>query len=236
MPSIKKFFKELWKRLRGERVALIIPAISSDVPAEVARRFDIIKRLGVKHVHLDVADGVFSAARIFDTPQKLAALAPFAKDFFIEVHLMVTHPQPFLEVLAKIGVRRALVHAETMSLHEFTEMFFALKRAYPRFEVGVVALPETAAEYLVPYGAVCGFLECLGVAPGYSGQAMKIGTLEKVAYIRRNIPSCIIEVDGGVHVHNAGELKRAGADILVSSAYIFSSPNPIAAYAELFEA
>lgn len=236
MPRLKKFLEHLWKRFRGERPALIIPAINAATTEVALKQFEIVKRIKIKHVHLDVADGIFSAARMFKTPESLLVLEPYTKDFFIEVHLMVTHPQPFLEVLAKIGVRRAMVHAETLSLREFTDIFFILKRHYPRFQIGVASLPETEAEYLVPYGAVCGFLECLTVAPGYSGQAMRVGAIEKVQYIRHSIPSCVIEVDGGIHPHNAGELKRAGADILVSGSYIFSSPNPIAAYAELAEA
>ncbi|NLZ43663.1 MAG: ribulose-phosphate 3-epimerase, partial [Clostridia bacterium] len=71
------------------------------------------------------------------------------------------------------------------------------------------------------------------VNPGYGGQKLIRGVLEKVEKLRRIIDeknlNCRIGVDGGINMETAGEVIAAGADHLVAGTYIFGSPDPAAA-------
>jgi ribulose-phosphate 3-epimerase len=67
----------------------------------------------------------------------------------------------------------------------------------------------------------------LGVYPGFGGQSMQPGTLEKIESARKyadqmnhRIP---IAVDGGVKPENAVNLVQAGADILIMGTALFRS-------------
>ena len=70
----------------------------------------------------------------------------------------------------------------------------------------------------------------LAVEPGISGQEFQDNQLEKIRVLREKIPNAKIEVDGGINIRNAFDIKQAGADILVSSSYIWNSGNPKEAY------
>lgn len=219
--------------LKGEKNALVIPAINSPDVKSIGEKFLALQAMGVLRAHVDIADGAFAPVHLLDSPETIQTLAPYAKRFFIETHLMVMDPLKYVDALVAAGVRRIIFHVETMPLHRFTEAFFSIKKKYPRLQIGVAMLPGTDADTAVPYGGICGFIECLTVQPGFSGQEAIAGVGEKIEYIRRGLSSCVIEVDGGVNDANAGALKKAGADILVSGAYIFSSPDPRVAYEKL---
>ncbi len=227
LKSLLRFF-----RLRRRRIA-VIPAVNcKDTPC-VVERLSTLRPLGFKYVHLDVADGAFAPASLLMESGAPDAVKEHAKGMFIEVHLMVTKPLLEIDRWVAAGVRRVLIHVETLGIREFTDNFFALKKKHPRLEIGVSILPETDAEEAVPYVAVCGFAQCLAVHPGYSGQTFITGAIEKVEYLRRDLPACVIEIDGGITPELATRAREAGADIVVSGAYLWDAPDFMKAYAEL---
>lgn len=226
------FIRILLFFLRRRRIA-VIPAVNcSDTPC-VAERLKALRSLGFKYAHLDVADGALAPVSLLMEPGAGDEVKHEGKGMFLEVHLMVTKPLELVEKWATAGARRVMVHMETMGIREFTDNFFAFKKKYPRLEIGVSILPETDAEEAVPYVAVCGFAQFLAVRPGYSGQKFIPGTIEKIEYLRRDLPACIIEVDGGMNPELAKRAREAGADIIVSGAYLWDAPDFIKAYNEL---
>ena len=134
------------------------------------------------------------------------------------------------------GVRRIFLHVETVPFHEFSAAFFSLKRRYPKLEIGIAILPETDAESAVPFLGLCGLALCLAVKPGFSGQEFISGTIEKIEYLRRDLPACVIEVDGGITPPLVKRAREAGADIAVSGAFVWDAPDFLSAYNELTEA
>ena len=46
----------------------------------------------------------------------------------------------------------------------------------------------------------------------------------------------LIEIDGGVGLQNAGDLKKAGADVLVAGNAVFKASDPVATIRQLNEA
>ena len=77
------------------------------------------------------------------------------------------------------------------------------------------------------------FFLVLAVSAGQSGDSFNEMALEKIKFLREKTPQAIIEVDGGVNFETAKMVKEAGANIIVSSSYIFDSPDPAGAFQEL---
>ncbi len=78
-------------------------------------------------------------------------------------------------------------------------------------------------------------MQFLAVTPGFSGQKFQENVLEKIRTLRARDPRVIIEVDGGITLDVARRVKEAGANVLVSSSYIWNSSNPKEAFRALQE-
>jgi ribulose-phosphate 3-epimerase len=229
-------FLPFLRRARSPRILPVIPAFNSPDFSTIESRFATLKNLHITHAHVDVSDGKFSPASLFPSPGDASRFERFAKDFFIEAHLMVEDPRSFAESWIAAGARRVVMHVEKMPLKEFAEFFFAFKRRHPRAELGAALLPETDPEYAIPYIAICGYALVLAVPPGFSGQTFREHSLETIEEIRRAVPSAVIEVDGGLNAETAVRVKRAGASVLVSGSYLFDADNFAGRYRALVEA
>jgi ribulose-phosphate 3-epimerase len=84
-----------------------------------------------------------------------------------------------------------------------------------------------------PYLKHSRLFQVLAVQPGPSGQPFLSSVLEKIRFLREEHPDATIEVDGGINLETAKLVKEFGADTIVSSSYIFNSPDPKRAYQEL---
>ena len=60
------------------------------------------------------------------------------------------------------------------------------------------------------------------VRSGFSGQEFDMQMLDKIKWLREKRPNLDIEVDGGINLETAKAAKEAGANILVSTSYIFN--------------
>jgi len=112
------------------------------------------------------------------------------------------------------------VHVEACDLSRVLPMIKKLG-----CKAGAVINPPTPLEKILPFCAGADFILVMTVNPGFGGQAMVEGTLEKIAQLKKvlaehklNIP---IEVDGGVKLENINNFAKAGADIFVSGSGIF---------------
>ncbi len=179
-------------------------------------------------LHLDVTDGAFTFHKTWGDPTEWANMrTPFAP----EVHLMVEHPERYIEPWLAAGAKRFIIHIETVEEGLLKEI--AAKCARRGAEVMVSSRPETSTKKLEPYLAHFKMFQVLAVHPGPAAQKFLPLTLEKIKFLRRRVPGAIIEVDGGITPATARRAKVAGADIVVSASHIFGSEDPGAAYEEL---
>ncbi len=179
-------------------------------------------------LHLDVTDGAFTFHKTWNRPTEWANLrTPYA----LEAHLMVERPESEIEAWIAAGAKRLILHVETIAARSFAEILARCKRR--GVAVMLSSRPETPARKLEPYLKTCGMFQVLAVHPGPASQKFLPLTLQKVRWIRRHAPHAIIEVDGGMTPATARRAKDAGADIAVSSSYIFGSNNPREAYEAL---
>jgi len=174
-------------------------------------------------LHLDVMDGHFVPNLSFGFPliKTIRSLSKLPLD----VHLMVTNPDFHVPLLAEIGVQWISFHQETVfHSHRLIQQIKS-----HGIKAGLALNPATPINTLDSILPELDYVLLMSVNPGYSAQAFIPFVLDKLQYLsdyrKTRSLSFLIEVDGGVTDQNAQQLISAGADILVSASFIFSSQN-----------
>jgi ribulose-phosphate 3-epimerase len=179
-------------------------------------------------LHLDVTDGSFTAHKTWADPMQWEKLkSPFG----LEVHLMVEHPEEYADNWLAAGARRLIVHAESLTPQSMHEILSTAERYH--VEVMLASKPESISEELVPYFRQFTAFQVLAVQPGPAGQEFLPFVCEKIRFLREELPDAIIEVDGGMNPETVRQVKDVGANMIVSSSYIFTAADPKKAYEEL---
>jgi len=197
----------------------ILAADFSRLADEVAK----VEAAGADLIHLDVMDGHFVPNLTLGTPVVAAIRRCTALP--LDVHLMITNPDDYLETFVRAGASVISVHVEvTPHLHRTVGRIRELGA-----RAGVAINPATPVAVLAEVAAVIDVVIIMSVNPGFTGQAFIPGTLNKVAECRALLASrgstAAIEVDGGVDRTNAAALVHAGASILVAGAAVFHAPD-----------
>ncbi len=207
-------------------MAEIVPGILARTPEQL---YADLRRLEphTSRVHIDIIDGHFAPNTTVNGYDELAAFDTLLK---FDIHLMVNEPAAVLERWYGIkNAERFFVHAEAVG-----DVSQALAHAHEKQRwIGVALNPETDGAAAERFLANADGVLLLGVHPGFSGQKMLPGTVEKVAALRANHPELFIGVDGGIDLETALQAKGAGATMLVSTSYILRSPDIAAAIKNL---
>jgi ribulose-phosphate 3-epimerase len=179
-------------------------------------------------LHCDIADGSMTFNKTWGSPTEWAALhVPYQ----LEVHLMVDRPERVAADWIAAGARRFIVHIEAVTDESLVALFDLCD---PRgVGIALSSNPETTLDRLAPYLKHFPMFQILCVHPGLAGQPFLPLMLEKIAWLRREYPHVIIEVDGGINPQTAALVKTAGADLAVSASYLLNNPNPQQAYITL---
>jgi ribulose-phosphate 3-epimerase len=199
----------------------IAPSILS---ADFARLADAVAQIeagGADLVHVDVMDGHF-VPNITIGPPVVAALKRVTK-LPLDVHLMISEPDRYLEAFVQAGAAMLTVHSEVLPhLHRTLTHIRSLGA-----KAGVAINPSTPVSAIADVTAQMDHLLVMSVNPGFGGQTFIPHSLAKIAAARdllaANGSQAVIEVDGGVDRENAASIVRAGASILVAGASIFGT-------------
>lgn len=189
---------------------------------------DIAKVASVADIlHLDVMDGHFVPNITFGPP--LVASVRKATKMFLDVHLMITYPQKYVEAFAKAGADLISFHVESQcDPVEVVKQIRGLGK-----QVGVTLNPDVPIERLEPVLDLVDMVLIMTVPAGFGGQAFREDCLEKVRWVRKRKPELSIEVDGGISVDTIGRVTQAGADTFVAGTAVFGKADPAAAVNEL---
>ncbi len=179
-------------------------------------------------VHLDVSDARFTFGKSWGDA---SAWQKIGEGVHTEVHLMVEEPEKVVEQWLEAGAKRLIIHIETINEHSFEEIESVAKKYGA--ELMLAISPETPIEKLEPYLGKASEFQVLAVHAGPAGQNFLPLVLDKVKFLRKELPDAKIEVDGGINLEIAKLAKDAGADMVTSASYIFGNKEPKKAYEEL---
>jgi ribulose-phosphate 3-epimerase len=198
----------------------IAPSILSADFCRLGEQVREAEAAGADYIHVDVMDGHY-VPNITVGPLVVEAVRRVTK-LPLDVHLMITNADAYLERFAAAGAAILTVHAEACShLHRTVQVIRDLG-----VRPGVTINPAT------PLGAIDEILEyvdlvlIMTVNPGFGGQEFIGSMLDKIARLRRILEdrglATEVEVDGGVGVSTIPALVSAGATVLVAGASVFN--------------
>ena len=202
----------------------IAPSILSADFARLADAVGIMEAAGADQIHVDVMDGHF-VPNITIGPPVVAALKRVTR-LPLDVHLMITDPDRYLEAFASAGASIITVHTEAVThLHRTLSRIRQLGA-----RAGVAINPATPLDHVQEVAGDFDVLLIMSVNPGFGGQSFIPRSVAKVAAAKAMLAAAgsaaDIEVDGGVDLTNAATLAGAGATMLVAGASIFGTANP----------
>ncbi|MHC1750414.1 MAG: ribulose-phosphate 3-epimerase [Cellulosilyticaceae bacterium] len=194
-------------------------------------------KAGAPYIHVDVMDGHFVP--------NISLGAPIAKalrkhiDGVMDVHLMISNPDQYLEDFKAAGADIVTVHIEaTPHIHRTLQRIHELG-----MKAGVALNPGTPVSMLEPILQDIDMVLIMSVNPGFGGQKFIPYSLTKIKQVREMIVTSgrdiLLEVDGGVDLTNVETVVSAGANVIVAGSAVFNAPNVeerVQAFNSLFEA
>ncbi len=199
---------------------MLSPSVSPSLMcADIFRLREIIddfEKNNIEYLHIDVMDGVFVPNFCLGTDycRRLKA----GTSIPLDIHLMVTEPLAKLDVFPFGSGDIVSVHHESDS---YENTVAALRKIRERNAKPFIAInPDTPAETVADYIEYTDGVLLMTVYPGFAGQQMVPGSLEKIEKVRKYLDSegktdISIEVDGNVNYEKAPLMRKHGADIFV---------------------
>ncbi len=216
------------------RKVMIAPSILSANFAKMGEEVRLMEESGADVIHYDVMDGVFVNNITFGL-KMLQDIRPYTR-LPIDAHLMIVNPEKYVERFAKAGADYITVHYEACkdNLREVLELIRSTG-----VKCGAVINPDTPVEKIKDVIPLCDMVLVMSVFPGFAGQKFIPSALDKLRELREIIDGSgkeiLLELDGGVTAENVGEIKAAGADVIVAGNAVFGAPDRAAMIKRLKE-
>lgn len=203
---------------------IIAPSVLSADFARLGEEVEMINQSAAEWLHVDVMDGVFVPNISFGFPV-METLRRYSRKP-LDVHLMITHPEKYVERFCDAGAWSVGFHLEATD--DPRPILDLIRKKGVR--TCLTINPDIDVHRLDPYLGEVDMVLIMSVFAGFGGQKFIPEALDKVRYLRQQITdrglSTLIEVDGGVNVANASLVFEAGADVLVAGSAVFHAPDP----------
>lgn len=210
---------------------IVAPSILAADFANLEREVKMLNESPADWIHIDIMDGEFVPNISFGIPVTQAIKRHAKKP--MDVHLMIIHPERYVEAFHQAGAAIISVHIEACNhLHRNIQQIKALG-----CKAGVAVNPHTSISDLENTIADIDLICLMSVNPGFGGQKFIENTYLKVKQlkelIRKTGSKALIEIDGGVNLSNAKPLLEAGADVLVAGNFVFGASDPKSVISQL---
>ena len=204
---------------------IIAPSVLSADFGNLNQDIAMLDRSRAEWIHIDVMDGVFVPNISFGFP----VMKPIRKatSKVLDVHLMITAPEKYVERFVEAGADYVTFHYEAT---ENIDLCIDLIRKAGA-KVGISIKPGTEPEVLDKWLYKLDLILVMSVEPGFGGQKFMPSSIAKCEYLSRKkeelgLSELIIEVDGGISASNSRLLFDAGAEALVAGSSVFGAESP----------
>ena len=210
----------------------IAPSILSANFAKMGEEVKSLEENGADVVHCDVMDGVFVnnitfGIKMVEDLRKITTLP-------LDCHLMIVHPEKYVERFAKAGADIITVHYEACQ-DNLEDVLKLIKST--GVKCGAVINPDTPVEKIASVIPLCDMVLVMSVFPGFGGQKFIPEALNKLREVKAIADKAgkeiDIEIDGGVNMENVALVKEAGANVIVAGSAVFNAPDRAKAIADL---
>lgn len=197
----------------------IAPSFLSADFGNLEREVRTVEDAGVDYIHLDVMDAHFVPNLTFG-PMVVAAIRRLTK-LTLDVHLMITNPEDYVQAFADAGADILTVHEEVRA--DTAGLIEAIREA--GMKPGLTLKPGTPADRVLPHLPKLDLALVMSVEPGFGGQSFMPDQLDKARAFRKAIDDqglkTEIEIDGGIGPATVKQAVDAGVEVLVAGSALF---------------
>lgn len=179
-------------------------------------------------IHLDVMDGtlvpnISFGFSVIDPVSRIAEIP-------MDIHLMIINPDHYFQHCADCGAEMISFHYKAARKARRSPVTWLKQIRSLGMKAGIVLNPDVPIEAVYPYLKHTDYVVVMSVFAGFGGQKFIEATYDRVKALKEEISrqgvECLIEVDGGVVLSNAGKLFDLGVDIIVAGSAVFKAADP----------
>lgn len=198
----------------------IAPSLLAADFYNLEKQIEELNQTRVKYLHLDVMDGNF-VPNISFGPAIIKQLRE-KTDMIFDTHLMIMNPEKYIDDFVDAGSDIISFHPEA-TMHPHTVI--SKIKSHGR-KAGIVLNPNTDENVLKYLIKDIDLVLIMSVVPGFGGQKFMPLVFDKIERVKKiiaeNNPDVILEIDGGIKLHNVKEVADAGVELLVAGSAVFN--------------